>query len=50
MALGRVTPDGVIACPRPRGHRLPALDWDQLTDDKIAAIPLLTRLAASRNG
>ena len=44
------TPDGVIACPRRRGHRLPAVDWDQLTDDKIAAIPLLTRLAASRNG
>jgi len=44
------TPDGVIACPRPGGHRLPALDWDQLTDDKIAAIPLLARLAASRNG
>ena len=44
------TPDGVITCPRPRGHRLPALDWDQLTEDKIAAIPLLAQLAASRDG
>ena len=43
------TPDSVITCPRPRGHRLPELDWDQLTEDKIAAIPLLARLAASRD-
>ena len=42
------TADGVITCARPRGHRLPSLDWDQLTDDKIAAIPLLARLAAAR--
>jgi 5-formyltetrahydrofolate cyclo-ligase len=41
------TPDGVIACPRPRGHRLPELDWTQLTDEKIAAIPLLAQLARS---
>ena len=43
------TPDGVIACPRPRGHRLPSLDWAQLTEDKIAAIPLLARLAEPRD-
>ena len=41
------TPDGVIACPRPRGHRLPELDWAQLTDEKIAAIPLLAQLSES---
>jgi 5-formyltetrahydrofolate cyclo-ligase len=39
-----VTPTRVISCRRPRGHRLPRLDWSQLTDEKIAAIPLLTRL------
>jgi 5-formyltetrahydrofolate cyclo-ligase len=42
------TPDGVVTCPRRRGHRLPALDWDELTEDKIAAIPLLARLARAR--
>jgi 5-formyltetrahydrofolate cyclo-ligase len=39
-----VTADDVIRCPRPRRHRLPTLRWDELTDDKIAAIPLLQRL------
>ena len=43
------TPEAVIHCPRPRGHRLPALDWDELTDDKIAAIPLLAHLAVGRS-
>ena len=38
-----VTADEVIRCPRPKGWSLPALDWDQLTDEKVAAIPLLTR-------
>lgn len=42
-----VTPDEVIACerthPRPEG-----IAWDNLTEDKIAAIPLLARLAADR--
>jgi 5-formyltetrahydrofolate cyclo-ligase len=38
-----VTPERVIR--RRRGsRRLPALDWSQLTDEKIAAIPLLSRL------
>lgn len=40
-----VTPDEVIVCdrahPRPSGIR-----WDDLTDDKVAAIPILARLAA----
>jgi 5-formyltetrahydrofolate cyclo-ligase len=41
-----VTPTGVISCPRARDHRLPELHWDELTDRKIATIPLLGRLAA----
>jgi len=43
-----VTPDDVIHCRRPRGHRLPNVRWDELTDDKIAAIPLLQRLRSAR--
>ncbi|HEX6310355.1 MAG TPA: 5-formyltetrahydrofolate cyclo-ligase [Acidimicrobiia bacterium] len=43
-----VTPTRLLACPRPRGHRSPELHWDELTDDKIAAIPLLGRLRASQ--
>jgi 5-formyltetrahydrofolate cyclo-ligase len=39
-----VTADDVVRCPRPKGWRLPTLRWDELTDDKIAAIPLLARL------
>jgi 5-formyltetrahydrofolate cyclo-ligase len=39
-----VTPQRTLRCPRPRGWRLPSLDWSELTDDKIAAIPLLQRL------
>jgi 5-formyltetrahydrofolate cyclo-ligase len=39
-----VTPTRVIECPRPRGHRLPTLRWSELTDEKIAAIPLLQAL------
>lgn len=39
-----VTPDRVIECPT--RDRTPAtIHWDELTDDKIAAIPLLARLA-----
>ena len=38
-----VTPDRVVTCTRevapPRPHR-----WDELTEEKIAAIPLLRRL------
>jgi 5-formyltetrahydrofolate cyclo-ligase len=39
-----VTEEEVIRCPRRRGWTLPELDWDQLTAEKVAAIPLLTRL------
>ncbi|MPZ89439.1 MAG: 5-formyltetrahydrofolate cyclo-ligase [Nitriliruptorales bacterium] len=42
-----VTPDDVITCDR--GHPRPAgVHWDALTEDKIAAIPLLASLAACR--
>jgi 5-formyltetrahydrofolate cyclo-ligase len=43
-----VTPERVLRCPRPRGWRLPSLDWSALTEEKIAAIPLLQRLRAHR--
>jgi 5-formyltetrahydrofolate cyclo-ligase len=38
------TADGLIRCPRRRGWALPHLEWEQLTAEKIAAIPLLGRL------
>jgi 5-formyltetrahydrofolate cyclo-ligase len=42
-----VTPTRVVECARPRGHRLPKLRWDELTDEKVQSIPLLSRLRAS---
>jgi 5-formyltetrahydrofolate cyclo-ligase len=42
-----VTPGEVIRCPRPRRHRLPTLHWDELTEEKVASIPLLTRLRSA---
>ncbi len=39
-----VTPERVVRCERPKGWCLPELHWDDLTDEKIAAIPLLGRL------
>ncbi|HLM19696.1 MAG TPA: 5-formyltetrahydrofolate cyclo-ligase [Acidimicrobiia bacterium] len=39
-----VTPERVVRCPRPRGWALPDVRWSDLTDEKIAAIPLLARL------
>jgi 5-formyltetrahydrofolate cyclo-ligase len=39
-----VTPERVIECRRRGRRRPPALDWSQLTEEKIAAIPLLARL------
>jgi len=39
-----VTADEVLRCPRPKRWRLPTLRWDELTDHKIAAIPLLGRM------
>jgi hypothetical protein len=43
-----VTPERVLRCPRPRGWRLPGLEWSELTEDKIAATPLLQRLRERR--
>ena len=37
-----VTPERVIRCPKRRAK--PAIEWDQLTPEKIASIPLLRRL------
>lgn len=42
-----VTPERVIDCPRD-DRPAAGLHWDELTDDKIAAIPLLAALAAAR--
>jgi 5-formyltetrahydrofolate cyclo-ligase len=43
-----VTPERVIPCARPKGWTLPELHWDELTDEKIAAIPLLTRMRSTQ--
>ena len=40
-----VTPERLLRCARPRSWTLPALRWADLTPEKIAAIPLLQRLA-----
>ena len=39
-----VTPERVIECARRRGYRAPRLRWAELTEEKVAAIPLLQRL------
>jgi 5-formyltetrahydrofolate cyclo-ligase len=39
-----VTPERVLRCRRPKRWRLPDLRWAELTDEKIAAIPLLARM------
>jgi 5-formyltetrahydrofolate cyclo-ligase len=39
-----VTPERIVRCARARGWALPSLRWDELTDEKIASIPLLRRL------
>ena len=44
-----VTPDEVIVCDGDRARPTNVL-WDHLSEDKIAAIPLLARLAAERSG
>ena len=41
-----VTPDQVLRCRRARGWKLPHVRWPDLTDEKIASIPLLQRLRA----
>lgn len=43
-----VTPERVLRCARPDGWTLPDLRWDELTDAKVAAIPLLTRMRRGR--
>ena len=43
------TPTRVLRAPRRAGDELPALDWADLTDEKIAAIPVLGRLRAGRS-
>jgi 5-formyltetrahydrofolate cyclo-ligase len=43
-----VTPERVLRCRRPSGWGLPRLEWSELTDEKIAAIPLLQRLQGQR--
>jgi 5-formyltetrahydrofolate cyclo-ligase len=43
-----VTPERVIECARPPGYEPPRLRWDELTEEKIAAIPLLQRLRATK--
>lgn len=39
-----VTPTRVLRPRRRPDHRLPTVEWDQLTEDKVAAIPFLGRL------
>lgn len=39
-----VTPERVVRCARPGHWALPGIRWDELTDEKIAAIPLLARM------
>lgn len=39
-----VTPERVVACRRPKQHRLPRVRWEELTEEKIAHIPVLQRL------
>jgi 5-formyltetrahydrofolate cyclo-ligase len=39
-----VTPERVIRCARGPRARRPAIEWDQLSAEKVAAIPLLQRL------
>jgi 5-formyltetrahydrofolate cyclo-ligase len=38
------TPTSIVRCPRPARHGLPTLAWDELTEEKVEAIPVLERL------
>jgi 5-formyltetrahydrofolate cyclo-ligase len=40
-----VTPDRVLTIPRATGRPPPRIRWEELTDDKLAAIPVLRHLA-----
>jgi 5-formyltetrahydrofolate cyclo-ligase len=44
-----VTPDEVVACER-SGSRPERIIWEELTEEKIAAIPLLRRLRNGQDG
>jgi 5-formyltetrahydrofolate cyclo-ligase len=44
-----VTAERVVRCPRPKGWTLPHVSWDELTDEKVRAIPLLARRLQHRN-
>jgi 5-formyltetrahydrofolate cyclo-ligase len=41
-----VTPERVLRCLRPSTWTAPTLRWSDLTDEKVASIPLLQRLRA----
>jgi len=43
-----ITPDEVIECGPPR--RPSGLYWEHLTEDRIAAIPVLAAMAAAKRG
>jgi 5-formyltetrahydrofolate cyclo-ligase len=43
-----VTPERLIEIPRRRRRTTAGIRWDELTDEKISAIPLLARLRAGR--
>jgi 5-formyltetrahydrofolate cyclo-ligase len=43
-----VTDEGVVRCARPRHWRLPEIRWAELTDEKVASIPLLSRMRLGR--
>jgi 5-formyltetrahydrofolate cyclo-ligase len=45
-----VTPERVVRCARPDGWRLPDVRWDELTDEKVDAIPLLARMRPTPPG
>jgi 5-formyltetrahydrofolate cyclo-ligase len=38
------TPTRLVRCPRRARHAVPRLEWDELTEEKVAAIPVLGRL------
>jgi 5-formyltetrahydrofolate cyclo-ligase len=44
-----VTPERVVRCARPKRWTLPHLRWEDLTEEKIAAIPLLQRIRPERS-
>jgi len=44
-----VTPERVIEVPRRKRRSAAGIRWDELTEEKIAAIPLLARLRAGRS-